>query len=187
MKQVQEKSILFDTMERLFTHDFYTFQHSARVADLLYKFGSHLGLPDVALNDLYELGTLHDIGKIQIPSQLLNKKGKLTEKERRLFSDHTIYGYEILKDYEFSTSFIDGVLYHHENYDGTGYPYKRIGEDIPLTASMLRIVDSFDAMTNDRSYQKAFSRERALNEIMRLRGKHYEPNLVDEFISMMGK
>ncbi|MCM3441371.1 HD domain-containing phosphohydrolase (plasmid) [Metabacillus halosaccharovorans] len=185
MKQVKEKPGLFDSIEKLFIHDVYTYQHSFRVADLLYKFGLYLNLDDTLLNELFELGTLHDIGKLEIPFDVLNKICPLTKYERQLFFKHTIYGYELLKELNYSKTFLDGLLYHHENFDGTGYPYGIKGMDIPLQARMLRIVDSYDAMTNERSYQKAYTHKRALNEILYLRCKHYDPMLVDPFIKMM--
>ncbi|MBU7595895.1 HD domain-containing protein [Metabacillus halosaccharovorans] len=185
LNQVKIKSVLFDSMERLFIHDFYTYQHSLRVADLLYKFGHFMNLNDTLLNELFELGTLHDIGKLEIPTDILNKNIPLKKNERQLFFKHTISGYELLKNRNYSNTFLYGLLYHHENFDGTGYPYEISGMRIPLQARMLRIVDSYDAMTNDRSYQKPYTHDKALYEINCLSGKHYDSRLVEKFLKMM--
>ncbi|MGN7299764.1 HD-GYP domain-containing protein [Ferdinandcohnia sp. SAFN-114] len=186
MKQLKEKTKTFQQLEMLFEHDIYTFQHSLRVAELLFKMGIQLNMSEECQEELYQLGALHDIGKIRIPQTILNKEEHLTEQERKVLNQHTIYGFEILRHDKYSKEFLDGVIYHHENYDGTGYPYgiSSFAEGIPVYAQILRVVDSFDAMTSNRSYKKAFSVEKALAEIESLKGIFYSPEVVDSFISM---
>jgi HD-GYP domain-containing protein (c-di-GMP phosphodiesterase class II) len=177
------KSLDFKLLEQLFNHDLITFHHSLRVADLLYEFGTFMNLQNPQIFELYTLGVLHDIGKLLIPKDILNKKEKLTITEKNEIFKHTIYGYDLLKD-SYPDYFIEGILYHHENLDGSGYE-KLKGVKIPYMAKILRIVDSFDAMTNNRSYQKAIPIKTALEELEKYKGKWYEPNLVDSFIRMM--
>lgn len=169
--------------KQLYKHDHITFDHSYRVADLLYQFGSYINFPKLQLCELYEVGIFHDIGKLLIPKEVLNKDGKLTTRERNEIVNHTIYGYNLLKDI-YPEHFLDCVLYHHENLDGSGYE-KLKGEEIPFIAKILRIVDSFDAMTNNRSYQKAIPINSALAELERLTGKWYETSLVNSFVKMI--
>lgn len=186
MKQLKEKTKTFQQLEMLFEHDIYTFQHSLRVAELLFKMGKQLKMSEDSHEELYQLGALHDIGKIRIPKTILNKEELLTEQERKVLNKHAIYGFEILSQDRYSKEFLDGVIYHHENYDGSGYPYGISShvEGIPIYAQILRVVDSFDAMTSNRSYQKAFSVKKALFELESLKGIYYSPNIVDSFVSM---
>jgi len=186
MKQLKERTNTFQQLELLFEHDIYTFQHSLRVAELLFKLGQRLNMSEESIEELYQLGALHDIGKIRIPKATLNKEGQLTEQERNALQQHTIYGYDILRHDKYSQKFLDGVIYHHENFNGTGYPYRISAhvEGIPIYAQILRVVDSFDAMTSNRSYQKAFSIDKALTEIESLKGIFYSPKIVDAFASM---
>jgi len=182
----KEKTKTFQKLELLFEHDINTFQHSLRVAELLFKMGKHLNMSEECQEELYQLGALHDIGKIRIPQTILNKEDHLTDQERDVLNQHTIYGYEILRHDRYSKEFLDGVIYHHENYNGSGYPYGISSnvEGIPIYAQILRVVDSFDAMTSNRSYQKAFTIKQALAEIESLKGIFYSPKIVDSFISM---
>ncbi|MFC0273776.1 HD-GYP domain-containing protein [Metabacillus herbersteinensis] len=184
MNHLEEETIIFIPLEQLWKHDMYTFQHSLRVADLLYQFGKFLNLSQPILIELYQLGALHDVGKVLVPKEVLNKKGGLTEDERAFLFKHTIYGVELLKEYNFSEEFLQGVLYHHENYDSTGYPDRIKSDMIPFYAKMLRIVDSFDAMTNERTYQKAYPVDWALKELKDLKLKNYDPQLVDQFVKL---
>ncbi|WP_078557285.1 HD-GYP domain-containing protein [Bacillus alkalicellulosilyticus] len=177
--------ISFKPLEELWNHDLYTFQHSLRVAELLHKFAKYLSYSDTTIHLLYELGAKHDVGKIIIPTSILNKTDALQHFEKQKIFMHTIFGREILKHYHTDEVFLDSVLYHHENEDGSGYPHGISGSNIPMYAKMLRVVDSYDAMTNNRSYQNAFPPEVALEELRSLSGKWYDPEVVDNFIKMM--
>lgn len=167
------------------SHDPITYDHSIRVANLMKLFGAYLDIKEEdTLRELYELGLYHDIGKLQLERNILLKRGKLTTDEFNKIKNHPAYSFEILNDKGYSNEFMRGILYHHENYDGTGYPYNLKYDEIPLYANLLRIVDSYDAMTNNRSYQKAYLSSYALNELMSLKGKMYHPTYMDEFYQM---
>lgn len=186
MDQLESVKYLdFNLQEQLFDHDTITFLHSLRVADLLYEFGTFLGFQKSKCFELYKLGVLHDIGKLFIPKEILNKKGKLTTTEKKEIFNHTVYGFNLLKN-SYPTHFLEGILYHHENLDGSGYE-KLEGVHIPYMAKILRIVDSYDAMTHNRSYQKAISIKAALEELEKFKGTWYDTDLVDSFTKMMKK
>lgn len=149
------------------------------------SFGFYLELESSIISQLYELGKYHDVGKLYIDKGILMKKGKLIEEEYEQILHHTFYSYELLKDKGYSIEFLLGTLYHHENYNGTGYPFKLQYDEIPLFAHLLRIVDSYDAMTSNRSYRKALSKSYALNELKQLKGECYHPVYVEKFYQMM--
>lgn len=175
-----------ETLHQLYEHSLETFQHSLRVGDLLYQFGDFLQLSLNSCQLLYKLGIFHDIGKLYIPRTILEKKGKLTFEEYETIKQHTTYGKQLLNSMGFSLEFVENVLYHHENFDGTGY-FNIKGEHIPYYASMIRIIDSFDTMFIGRGYQKSISLNQVLNEILECSKKQFEPNLVKMFISFSKK
>ncbi len=127
---------------------------------------------------------LHDIGKIGIQEAILRKAGPLTELEKEVVKEHPILGYEIIAELDFLKSAALVVLFHHENYDGSGYPYGLVGEEIPLEARIFTLVDALDAMTSDRPYSKGRSFDEAYREIERCRGGQFDPLLVDVFLSI---
>ena len=128
---------------------------------------------------------LHDIGKIEISREILNKPNKLNSLEWDIFRQHPIWGAEIIAPLKSLKGVKEIILYHHENYDGTGYPEGISGNNIPIGAKILRIVDSYDAMTTDRPYKVAFSLDQALEELDRYSGSHYDPYILAEFKIMM--
>jgi putative nucleotidyltransferase with HDIG domain len=128
---------------------------------------------------------LHDIGKVEISRQILNKPNRLNSLEWDVFRQHTIWGAEIIDPLKSLHGVKEIVLYHHENFDGTGYPEGISGDNIPLGARILRIVDSYDAMTTDRPYKMAMSLDQALEELDRYSGIHYDPIILLEFKVMM--
>ncbi|MGS2778433.1 HD-GYP domain-containing protein [Robertmurraya sp. GLU-23] len=180
------KTMLADTQlltGDLFNHCLSTYQHSLRVGDELYRFASYLNLENI--ESVYILGVLHDIGKLNIPHVLLNKKDRLTEKEFKHIQLHTEYGERIvegLKHLPNTYSLI--VKFHHENFDGTGY-YGLIGKEIPLLARMIRIIDSYDTMLYGRIYQIPRTQTEVIQELFTLRGKQFDPELVTDFLSFL--
>ena len=128
---------------------------------------------------------LHDIGKIAIPEVLLTKPGKLSPQEFSQMAIHPQVGAEILSVVDFPFPVADLVLCHHENWDGTGYPRRLKGEQIPLTARILSVVDCFDALTSDRPYRPAMSVERAIDIIKTRRGKAFEPKVTDTLLEIL--
>jgi putative nucleotidyltransferase with HDIG domain len=171
----------------LWDYDPAVFRHSHRVSDLLFKFARHLGMDIEERMLLHEAGVFHDIGKLQVPLSILQKPGKLTSEEFQLVKRHTKAGYEMLLPYQVNPKVVEVVLYHHENYDGTGYPTGLAGEDIPLYARMTRIVDSFDAMINIRTYREAMPLTKVMEEIEAGAHSPYDPQLVREFLKMMDR
>jgi len=151
--------------------DHYTFGHSERVSLLARLTGAELGLPADKLSIVEWAGLLHDVGKIGVPEEILSKPGKLTDEEFEQIKKHPEMGYEILKPISDFQSILDGVLYHHENPNGTGYPRGLRGDEIPLCAAIIHVVDVFDALTSSRSYRAAFSIDAALEIINKEAGE----------------
>lgn len=161
--------------------DSYTAGHSERVARTAVEIGKELGLPEEQLNDIYLAGLLHDIGKIGIRDDVLGKAGKLTEEEREHINQHVVIGHRILKGLTAIEHLLGGVLHHHEQFDGNGYPHKLRGTDIPPLARILAVADSFDAMSSDRPYRRGMSAEK-VEEIFHLgTGTQWDPTVVDAF------
>lgn len=161
--------------------DRYTYGHSDRVSYYAKMVGQRVGVSPQELR-LLEFGAfLHDIGKLEIPREVLNMKGPLSSAEWEMIRKHPVWGAEIIKPIGMLQPIVPMVLHHHENYDGSGYPDGLKGKNIPLFARILRVVDSFDAITTNRPYHTLLSREDALKEIGRYRGLHYDPMIVDLF------
>ena len=163
-----KKNIAYETTQYIIKADVYTCQHSINVACIMYMLNDILGKP-ILPHDAVYAGILHDIGKIKIPIEILNKRGPLTIKERKIIETHPEIGYELIKDREFATkSILDGIRYHHERYDGTGYGTCLKGNEIPYIAQMLSVVDVFDAITTDRPYHRAASPITGLEKMSRM-------------------
>ena len=131
------------------------------------------------------MALLHDIGKIGIPDAILNKPGKLTDKEYEIMKSHVRKGGEILKDFTMIDSVDVGALYHHEKYDGTGYCQGLKGEEIPLDARIIGIADAFDAMTANRVYRNQLDIDVVIAELKRFSGIQFDPALVDILLSLI--
>ncbi len=162
-----------------------TEEHAERLAELTREVGLRIHLTQVELNELELLATLHDIGKIGINDQILNKPGKLTPEEWTLMRKHTEIGYKIAMASPELISIADYILTHHERWDGGGYPQGLSGEAIPLISRILAVVDAYDAMTQDRAYRKAMSIEAAVTEIRNNSGKQFDPRVVEIFLKVI--
>jgi HD-GYP domain-containing protein (c-di-GMP phosphodiesterase class II) len=167
--------------------DSYTHGHSARVAQLSLLIGRHIGLPDEELKDLEVACLFHDVGKIKTPDSILLKPGKLSPAEYKEMMQHVEYGASILSWAPSLGKYIPSARHHHEWYNGKGYPDALIGDSIPLFAAIITIADTFDAMTSDRPYRKALSEKEALEEINRMSGIQFRPDLVPVFIEQIEK
>lgn len=165
--------------------DNYTLGHSNRVSRLSLILGRKMGLGEENLKDLEIVCMFHDVGKIRTPDKILNKKGPLSEAEYETMMKHTVYGAEILGIVESFRKHIPSVLHHHEWYDGSGYPDGLKGEEIPLFASIISIADAYDAMTSSRPYRAAMSKEKALKELRKYRGRQFAPDIADAFVAVM--
>jgi putative two-component system response regulator len=158
--------------------------HCERLARYARAFGWRLGLPSTDLDTLEYGGVLHDIGKIAIPDAVLLKKGRLTPDERALMQLHTVIGDRLLRPIVSLQRVRPIVRYHHERLDGTGYPDGLRGNDIPLLAQMVSIVDVFDALTTERPYKSAYSFVRAFDELRwEAQSGWRRHDLVEEFIA----
>ena len=149
------------------------------------ELGRRFGLSDLEMSQLSLLCLLHDIGKIGIPLEILNKPGRLTPEEWEVLKSHTEKGYQIAISSWELRDIADMILYHHERWDGKGYPKGLEGEDIPLLSRIISVVDSYDAMINNRSYRRAISTEEAKAEMRRCSGTQFDPNLTEEFLKML--
>lgn len=167
--------------------DPYTCGHSERVGFLAKAVGQSMGLPTHQLRELEWGGLLHDIGKIGIPEHVLNKAGSLTDEEFSLIKKHPARGYAVLKPVESLSGVLDVVLHHHESPDGTGYPDGLAGNDIPLLARIVHVVDTFDALTSTRSYRKAFDHERAISIMKEDTGNKLDPEIMERFLKALAE
>lgn len=167
--------------------DSYTFEHSFRVALYCRKLAEELGLSPEQVETIVSAARVHDLGKISTPEAVLLKKGALNDEERFIILDHPRVGYNILNNLRHYKSGAKFVLYHHERYDGKGYPVGLEGENIPLGARIMTIADSYDAMTTDRPYRKALSEEEALKELVRCSGTQFDPHLVNVFVNLINR
>ena len=158
--------------------------HCGRVAHNSVKLGSLLGLTALELKTLWRGAYLHDMGKIGVPERILLKPGPLTQEERRVIEKHPLMGYNLIRNIEFLAPATGVVLSHHESYDGSGYPHGLRGQLIPLHARIFSIMDTLDAMTSDRPYRAALPGSAAAEEIRRLAGSQFDPEIVNMFLSV---
>ena len=180
--------LLFSTVETLATaidaKDEVTHDHVRRVQQGTLSLARAMGIADpLMLQAIEAAALLHDTGKIAVPEHILNKPGKLTAAEFEKMKRHAPIGAEILSSIEFPYPVVPIVRHHHENWDGTGYPDKLKGEEIPIGARLLSVVDCFDALTSDRPYRRRMSDEQALAILRERRGVMYDPAVVDTFIA----
>lgn len=165
--------------------DPYTRGHSDRVAKLAFQLAKACNLPETACQEILIAGVLHDVGKIGVPDHVLSKPGKLTEEERELIQRHPEIGHGILEKLGKLRFALPGVLYHHERWDGKGYPHRLAGENIPLMARILAVVDSFDAMTSSRPYRVGMRIETTRQIMLEGAGSQWDPNLIPIFIQWL--
>ncbi len=167
------------------TKDHYTDGHSRRVAALCAEIGRRLGKNDEEQVELYQIGLLHDIGKIGIHDDIIHKDSRLTDDEFAVVKDHTVKGDEILKEITDMPNLREGARWHHERFDGTGYPDGLKGGEIPESARIACIADCYDAMTSTRTYSTPRKQEDVRAEIERCKGKWFDPQVADVLIAMI--
>lgn len=159
--------------------------HGERLVSLTLDIARVLGVDQESMDDIRRGAFLHDVGKMGIPDKVLKKKEKLSQKERELIGQHPLYAYEILKSIEYLRPALDIPLYHHERWDGLGYPEGLKGEEIPLAARIFAVVDVWDALRSGRPYRAAWSDEKALDHIKKESGTHFDPQVVDAFLQVV--
>ncbi len=165
--------------------DPYTNGHSKRVALYTKRIAKECGYYGEELDRIYYMALLHDCGKIGVPDNILGKPGKLTDEEFEVIKSHTVRGGDILVSFKSLEDADEGARYHHERYDGKGYPEGRAGEDIPLIARMICVADSFDAMNTNRVYRKKLSKESIIREIESNKGRQFDPVFADVMLRLI--
>ena len=185
---VEQRALFMGTLKALTAaidaKDPYTYGHSERVALLGSQLARACGMDDAQAERVRIAGLVHDVGKIGVPESVLGNPGALTHAEFELIKRHPRIGYNILKDLVQLEDILPGVLYHHERWDGQGYPAGLSGKEIPLMGRLLVVVDAFDAMSSDRRYRSALSRERVLQEIVDCSGSQFDPHLAEVFLTV---
>lgn len=144
-----------------------------------------MGFEGEDLDRIYYTALLHDCGKIGVPDNILGKPGKLTDEEFKIIKSHTVRGGEILKSFKSLEHVEDGARYHHERFDGHGYPEGKEGENIPLIARMICVADSFDAMSSNRVYRNHLTKEQVIEELEKNKGKQFDPQIADIMLRLI--
>lgn len=165
--------------------DTYTNGHSTRVAEYSKEIAKRAGLSEEMQNDIYMMGLLHDVGKIGIPDAIINKPARLTDEEYSIIQNHPVMGAKILKNITEFPKMCTGARWHHERYDGKGYPDGISGEDIPLEARIIAVADAYDAMSSRRSYRDVLPQAQVRNEVEKGKGTQFDPIFAEIMLSMM--
>jgi hypothetical protein len=188
-KQQQNEEIISQTMttfaEFIDAKDPYTRGHSARVSYYSKEIARRMKMSKEEIKQLGYIALMHDCGKIGIPDKVLKKAEQLDPEERKIIESHPTIGGHMLEKFTAIDGIRDGAMYHHERYDGKGYPEGRKGEEIPLYARIIGIADAFDAMNSDRCYRKHLSKEVILKELEENKGKQFDPDLAEYMIEMI--
>jgi diguanylate cyclase (GGDEF)-like protein len=167
--------------------DAYTGAHVEYTSKIAKSIAQELNLPKNEIEDIEHAAVLHDLGKVGINGNILSKKGKLTSKERKTIQTHPSIAAEILKDIHGLRGAVPGVLYHHECFDGTGYPLGLKGDEIPLAARIVAIADVYQALISDRPYRKAYSKDKAIEIMKKESGSHFDPKIIKIFLKVIKK
>ena len=165
--------------------DHYTSGHSVRVAQYSREIAKRMGKSPEEQETIYTLGLLHDIGKIGVPESIINKNGRLTDEEFKTIKEHPVMGYDILKNVKELPTLAVGARWHHERYDGRGYPDGLSGDNIPLEARIIGVADAYDAMTSNRAYSSVRPQEQVRAEIARCKGSQFDPAIADVMLGIM--
>ncbi len=193
-QEVQKKT---EENERLFMHvvssladaidakDTYTNGHSGRVAEYSKEIARRFGYDASRQEEIYMMGLLHDVGKIGVPDAVINKPGRLTEEEFEKIKTHPVMGARILKNIVEMPKLVTGARWHHERYDGRGYPDGLAGDGIPEEARIIAVADAYDAMTSNRSYRNIIPQEHVREEIVKGSGTQFDPRFAEIMLAMI--
>ena len=188
-KQKNDVRIILQSMNTFISFidakDPYTRGHSRRVAMYAAEIAKRMRLSEDEVQNIYYAGLLHDAGKLSVPDAVLNKPGKLTDEERKLIQDHTVAGGKMLKQMTSLRGIRETALYHHERYDGAGYPEGLKGDTIPLYARIVGVADSYDAMSSNRVYRRHLNKDEIIEEIQQGSGTQFDPNIVPYMVDMI--
>ncbi|HAX71577.1 MAG TPA: GAF domain-containing protein [Anaerolineales bacterium] len=192
IQQSQDIILAYDTTiegwsRALDLRDKETEEHTLRVTNLTIQLAQAFGISDVELKHIRRGALLHDIGKMGIPDNILRKSGALSDDERAMMHQHPQLAYEMLSPIAYLLPALDIPYCHHEKWDGTGYPRGLMREEIPLAARIFTVVDVFDALTSDRPYRPAWTKNKAIEYIRQQAGSHFDPRVVDVFLNLIGK
>ena len=187
--QRKNRNLTYQLMETLVhtieAKDEYTKGHSTRVAEYSRLLAEKMGMSEEECSSLYFMASLHDIGKIGIADSIINKPGKLTEEEYSVIKTHPEVGFNILRNMSEIKDIEYGARWHHERYDGKGYPDGLSGEEIPVYARIIAVADVYDAMTSNRSYRKVLPQEEVKKEIERVKGTQLDPEIAGYMIELI--
>lgn len=179
-----EMKEIVEITNKVHEKDQYTREHGARVQQLSYSIAQEMRIKGEMLERVMFASLFHDLGKLEIPYDILNKPGKLTNEEYEIIKTHSYHGSKIIKRLYFK-DLEQIVLQHHERHDGSGYPNGLKGDEILLEAAIIAVADTYDAMTSDRPYRKALPASVAIKELKDYRGKHYREDVVDAFLKVI--
>ena len=202
-KTIKEEGVGYPTLEEILKNEYrstikslseliemknpYTRVHSKQVAKYAVMIAKEMGFSERELEVIEQAALIHDIGKVGISDTILNKPAKLTEEEYEIIKQHPVLGVRALKHMRLLQTEVAMIKHHHERWDGKGYPDGLKGEEIPLVARILGVADAFDAMTSDRAYRQAHTREYALNELKTGSGAQFDPKVVEAFVKVLEK
>ncbi|MBR4356545.1 MAG: HD domain-containing protein [Butyrivibrio sp.] len=188
-KQKNDIRIILQSMNTFISFidakDPYTRGHSRRVAMYAAEISKRMHLTESEIQNVYYAGLLHDAGKISVPDAILNKPGKLTNEERQLVQNHTVAGGNMLKQLSSLKGVRETALYHHERFDGKGYPEGLKGSEIPLYARIVGVADSYDAMSSNRVYRRHLSKDEIIEEMQKGSGSQFDPEIVPYMVDMI--
>lgn len=190
LKQRQHDAMIIEQSIKTFINfveakDPNTKGHSERVAEISYALAKEMGYNSRECNDIRCIALMHDCGKIAVPVNILQKPSRLTDDEYEIIKRHTTTGGEMLRDFTSIEGMSLGALYHHERYDGKGYPNGLSGEDIPVIARMICVADSLDAMNSNRCYRSRLTKEIILDELIKNKGKQFDPAIVEHVLKLI--
>ena len=190
-KEKEQKTLIREIVEAfakvIDMKDKYTNGHSTRVAEYTMMLARELGIDEETVEKYYNIALLHDIGKVGVPAEVLNKPGKLTDQEFKIIKSHSSQGYNTLKNISIMPELAIGAGAHHERPDGKGYPKGLKGDEIPRVAQIIAVADTFDAMYSDRPYRKRMNFDKAVSIMKEVKGTQLTEDVVDAFLRLVDK